>query len=106
MCSLRGADGGPREFSDFSHLLLEIGGSTHQVSSTLGDFRAWMGLSHFYCVKNAAAVCSGSWFFTFFALRKAVKLVAGPGIEPGTRGFSILLPLALNRIKPSIDQAS
>ena len=72
MCRLRGADGGPRELSDFAHLLLETGGWIHQVSLTLGDFRAWMGLSHFYCVKNAAAEVAGCWIQTFFAERKAV----------------------------------
>jgi hypothetical protein len=35
--------------------------------------------------------------------KRVVEVVARGGIEPPTRGFSVLLPITPNRIKPSIN---
>jgi hypothetical protein len=79
-CRLRGLDGGPWDY-------IEVFTPGFLV---LGDFHAWRGLSHFYWRKKLPPE---SWeiSFMFFAERKAMKLVAGGGIEPPTRGFSILM---------------
>jgi hypothetical protein len=52
-----------------------------------GRFSSLEGLSHSYWRKKLPPE---SWeiSFMFFAERKAMKLVAGGGIEPPTRGFS------------------